>query len=154
MEENHKASPNKKSHFMLNCGQRLPFYAGIKKVIISFLALLFSSMSFAQHDSINKKNDSVNTSIIQSFNKKLTLIEGQSITDSIKRAKLELQLLSLKTSDNRKKEDLQKQLQALNEKESNRLAEKKHKSILCGLPPKGILLQDFLMTLCLPYTAN
>jgi small-conductance mechanosensitive channel len=143
MEENYKASQNKKSHLVPNFGQRLPFYAGIKRVVISFLALLFSSMSFAQHDSINKKNDSVNTSIIQSFNKKLTLIEGQRITDSIKRAELESQLLSLKTSDNLKKEELQKQLQALTEKESKRLSDKKAQIDSMRLTAKGYPVTGF-----------
>jgi hypothetical protein len=105
MKENHNTSQNKKSRFMLSCGNWLPFFNGMKRVVISFLALLFSSMSFSQHDSINKKKDSVNASLIQSFNKKLTLIEEQRITDSIKRAELELQLLSLKTTDNLKKEE-------------------------------------------------
>lgn len=128
---------------MLNCGKRLKFSAGIKLLACSCFLLLFTQNLIAQQDSINKKNDSVNTALIQSFNKKLTLIEGQRIADSIKRAELELQLLSLKTTDNLKKEQLQKQLQALNEKESKRLAEKKAQIDSLRLTAKGYPVTGF-----------
>jgi small-conductance mechanosensitive channel len=82
-------------------------------------------VAFSQNESNTKRNDSINTSLIQGFNKKLSLIEGQRVKDSIKKAGLETQLLSLKTTDNLKKAELEKQLVGLKEKESIRLAEKK-----------------------------
>lgn len=143
MTENHNNFQNKKSCFMLNCGKQSPISGAVKMLVISFFTLLFSAMSFAQDDAKNKKNDSVNTSLIQTFNKKLSLIEGQRITDSIKRVALEQQLLSLKTTDNLKKDELQKQLQVLNEKESLRLAEKKAQIDAMRLTAKGYPVTGF-----------
>jgi len=128
---------------MSDFGNRPPLFARKKRVIIFLLALLFSSISFAQQESITKKNDSVNNSLIQSFNKKLSLIERQRISDSIKRAELESQILSLKKSDNLKKEELQTQLQTLNEKESKRLAEKKAEIDSLRLTAKGYPVTGF-----------
>ncbi|MGO4817774.1 mechanosensitive ion channel domain-containing protein [Flavobacterium sp. W22_SRS_FP1] len=137
MQENHHNHQKKKSSITMNYEKKLPLTIGIKRVVICLCLLLFATVSFSQQAILNKKNDSLNTSLIQSFNKKLTLVEGQRITDSIKRAELELQILSLKTSDNLKKEELQKQLQALNDKESKRLAEKKAQIDSMRLTAKG-----------------
>lgn len=143
MKENLNISKNKSSRYLLDYGKQSPISYGIKRLLIAFFALLFSSVSIAQNDSINKKYDSLNTSLIQSYNKKLSLIEGQRITDSIKRVALESQLLSLKTTDNLKKDELQNQLQALNEKESKRLAEKKAQIDSMRLTAKGYPVTGF-----------
>src|SRR3970040_1788588 len=100
MKKKYNPSQNKRSCFMSDFGNRPPLFARKKRVIIFLLEILFSSISFAQQENITKKNDSVNNSLIQSFNKKLSLIERQRISDSIKRAELESQILSLKKSDN------------------------------------------------------
>ncbi len=92
--------------------------------LILFITLCLGN-AIAQEDSINKRNDSINNSLIQAFNKKLTLIEAQRISDSLKKVELEAQLKSLKTTDNLKKEELLKQLRVLTEQDSLRLAEKK-----------------------------
>mgnify|MGYP000882797442 FL=1 len=96
--------------------------------IIRFLPILLiqflSLFSFAQTDSIALKNDSLNTSLLNAFNKKIKLIEINRIEDSIKKEKLENQLNSLQTTDNLKKEELQKQLAELKEKDTQRLKEK------------------------------
>lgn len=76
-------------------------------------------------DSLNVKNDSLNTLILNDYNLKIERIEKLRIADSIKKLELEAKLASLKTTDNLKKESLQKKLQQLNEKESKRLAQKK-----------------------------
>jgi small-conductance mechanosensitive channel len=143
MKENHHTPQNKKSSITMNSEKKLPSFNGIKRVSICLFLLLFATVSFSQQSILNKKNDSLNTSLIQSFNKKLTLVEGQRITDSIKRAELELQILSLKTSDNLKKEELQKQLQTLNDKESKRLAEKKAQIDSMRLTAKGYPVVGF-----------
>lgn len=96
----------------------------IKFFICSFL-FLSVQMSYSQQDSINKVNDSLNASIIRSFNDKLATTEAQRVKDSIKKSDLEKQISSLKTTDNLKKEELQKQLELLNSKEAKRLADKK-----------------------------
>jgi len=96
------------------------------KITIVFLLLLFTAqISFAQSDSTNKKNDSLNAAKLVEFNKRIIQIEEQRIADSVTKAELETQISSLKTTDNLKKEELQKQLQDLNDKETKRLAQKK-----------------------------
>jgi small-conductance mechanosensitive channel len=143
MKENYNIFQNKKNNITLISKRKLSLFSATKRVVISLFLLFFSSVAFSQEDSLNKKNDSVNTSLIQSFNRKLILVEGQRISDSIKRAQLETQLLSLKTSDNLKKQDLQKQLQALNDKESKRLAEKKGQIDSMRLTAKGYPVTGF-----------
>ena len=56
-------------------------------LIILYCIVALNSFSInAQQDSLNKKNDSLNTSIIKAFNKKLATIDIQRINDSIKKA--------------------------------------------------------------------
>jgi small-conductance mechanosensitive channel len=76
-------------------------------------------------DRINKNNDSLNTIILQKFNKKQEEIENLRIADSITKANLQKEISSLKTTDNLKKQDLEKQLQEIRNKEAMRFAEKK-----------------------------
>ncbi|MEO6949723.1 MAG: mechanosensitive ion channel domain-containing protein [Ginsengibacter sp.] len=76
-------------------------------------------------DSINKNNDSLNTAILQKFNKKQEEIENLHIADSITKADLQKEINSLQTTDNLKKQDLEKQLQEIRNKEAVRFAEKK-----------------------------
>ncbi|MEO6819067.1 MAG: mechanosensitive ion channel domain-containing protein [Ginsengibacter sp.] len=77
-------------------------------------------------DSLNKKNDSLNTIILQKFNTKQAELEKLRIADSITKANLEKEISSLKTTDNLKKQDLEKQLQEIRNKEALRFSEKKN----------------------------
>lgn len=79
----------------------------------------------AQNDSVARQNDSLNSSILKSFNRKLNEIEQFRIADSINKANLEKQIASLQNNDNVKKEELEKQLQSLRDKEALRYEEKK-----------------------------
>ena len=88
--------------------------------LLCFFLFMSSQISFGQQDSINKKNDSLNASIIKKFNEKLATTEVQRVKDSIKKSDLEKQISSLKTTDNLKKEELQKELEVLNSKEAKR----------------------------------
>ena len=105
-------------------------------IFIGYLLFIFSSnLLFAQKkdttlqsqnkDSINRKNDSLNASILKKYNQNLAEIEQFRIADSITRSNLLLQINSLKTTDNLKKEELQKQLEELKNKEAVRLTDKK-----------------------------
>lgn len=94
-------------------------------VAFVFLVLLFSTMASAQKDSVSVHNDSVNAATLDAYNTKIALIEQQRVADSVKRAALEKQLLSLKTTDNLKKEELQQKLQELNDRDAKRLSAKK-----------------------------
>ena len=115
----------------------------IRTLLIAIFFLFASVVALSQNDSVNKQNDSINTSLIQAFNKKLSIIEAQRLTDSIKKVALEKQLLSLKTTDNLKKEDLEKQLLALHEKDSLRLREKKAQIDSMRLTAKGYPVHGF-----------
>ena len=106
-----------------------------KYLLTTFIFLLFATITFSQakdttikppqRDSIAKKSDSLNSAILQNFNKKLNEIEQLRIADSIAKSKLEIEINSLKSSENLKKEELEKQLQELRNKEALRFAEKK-----------------------------
>lgn len=122
---------------------RINSLSQLRTMLLCSIAVLFSTIAIAQEDSISKKNDSINNSLIQTFNKKLTLIEAQRLSDSIKKAELEIQLKSLKTTDNLKKQDLLKQLNELTEKDSIRLAEKKAQIKLLRKTVKGYPVLGF-----------
>ncbi len=110
-----------------SCSQNIQksWMTNSKLLLYTFVLLLLHSISFAQQDSINKVNDSLNAAIIKNFNEKLATTETQRVKDSIKKSDLEKQISSLKTTDNLKKEELQKQLEQLNSKEIKRIADKK-----------------------------
>lgn len=74
---------------------------------------------------LNEKNDSINEVFLNTLKERLENIEQLRINDSIEKAKLENELKSLKTTDNLKKEDLQHQLDELQQKEADRIAQKK-----------------------------
>ncbi len=99
-----------------------------KLYITFFLCVVFLASSLnvnAKNEVVVKNNDSVNTVILQNFSKKLKQLEQQRITDSINKVNLEERLTLLKTNERFEKNELQKQLQELKEKEENRLALKK-----------------------------
>lgn len=96
----------------------------IVSLLIAFVCIL-SANSYAQQDTSKKNVDSLNAAILQEFNQKVVQLEQQRIADSTKRANLESQLNSLKTTDNLNKEELQKQLQELNDQENQRILQKK-----------------------------
>ena len=117
--------------------------ASYTQTIILIVLLSIAAQSFAQSDSTNVKNDSINTSIIANYNKKIAVIESQRLSDSIKKATLEAQILTLKTTDNLKKEELQKQLEVLYSKDSIRIAQKKAQINLLRLTAKGYPVSGF-----------
>lgn len=103
-----------------------------------------AQISFAQTDSVNKKNDSLNAAKLTEYNRRIAQVEEQRIADSVKKADLEAQINLLKTTDNLKKEELQQQLQQLNDKEANRLAHKKAqidslRKTATGYPVRGLM---------------
>ena len=74
---------------------------------------------------VNKKNDSLNSSILQKFNKNLSEIEKLHIADSIKKAELESQIDALKNTDALKKQELEAQILDLRNREAVRYSDKK-----------------------------
>lgn len=90
------------------------------KLVLFLLTLSFTGN--AQSDTLAQKNDSLNAVNISDYKSRLALLEQQRIADSVKRADLEKQL---QTTDNITKDKLQKELDALNSRDSQRLADKK-----------------------------
>ena len=84
-----------------------------------------TTLSGGQRNNLAKQNDSLNSAILQNFNKKLNEIEQLRIADSITKVNLEKQIGSLQNTDNLKKEELQKQLEQLKHQEALRFEEKK-----------------------------
>lgn len=122
-------------------------------IFLLSVALFLNLFSFAQSDSPAKTNDSLNAINLQIYTSKLAEIEEQRLADSIARAGLELQLSSLKTTDNLKKEDLLRQLEEIKLKEKQSIADKKQRidslrSKATGYPVFGVLKD----TLFLIYT--
>ena len=112
--------------------------------ILIVAILLCGLLTSAQKDSTNQINDSVQAEILQNFNDKLIQIEMQRVADSIKKADLEAQLNSLKTTDNLQKQELVQQLKTIEENEKQRIAEKKARIELLrttaqGFPVTGVL---------------
>ena len=93
------------------------------KLIVLF-AILSSSLGYSQSDSI-RKNDSINARVLKEYRLQQISNSKELKIDSIKKSQLEQELLSLKTTDNLKKEELLKQLEELKNVEKNRLATKK-----------------------------
>lgn len=114
----------------------------ILKIFVS-LFLLATQIVFGQSN-IKIVTDSLNTLMIEDFNKKTASVELQRLTDSIKKATLEARILSLKTTDLLKKEELKKQLQELNVKDAKRLADKKIKNDSLRLTAKSFPVNGFL----------
>lgn len=116
----------------------------LKKSLFFFVFVLFNISTYAQSDSINRDNDSINSALLIDFNRKLIGIEQQRIADSIKKVELERELNSLKTTDNLKKEELQQQLKHIEESELLRITHKKARidslrNSAIGSPVIGIL---------------
>ncbi len=105
------------------------------KIIILFAFLMSPTFLLAQQEDtsvtnqkkelLNQKNDSINSSILAQFNKKIEEAEKLRIADSIQRANLEKQIEALKTTEGNKKEELEDQLLQLRNREAVRFAEKK-----------------------------
>lgn len=108
-------------------------------------------LSNSQNDSI-KKSDSVNNAVWKEYQLQQIANTNQFKLDSIKKVQLEMELLSLKTADNLKKDDLLKQLEELKDAEKVRIAAKKEKIKLLKGSVKGYpVLGAFKDTLFLMY---
>ncbi|MEP6582790.1 MAG: mechanosensitive ion channel family protein [Ginsengibacter sp.] len=123
----------------------------LKNLIITIAVSLSAQAAIGQQDSALKKSDSLNAIIFEHYNKKITDIEKQRSVDSTQKVALETQLNSLKTTDNLKKEELQKKLQDLKDNEAGRIALKKLqidslRSTAIGFPVTGFF-NDTLFTI-------
>lgn len=94
-------------------------------VIVPFISLL-SSFALAQSNSAIQ-SDAINTRLLNEYRTNQKRIEQQWQKDSIKKNELEFLYSQLKSTDNLKKESLQKQLQEIAIKEQERTTSKKAK---------------------------
>ncbi len=95
------------------------------KIALVVLIVFCSWPAIGQQDSLLQVNDTLNRVMLQEYQQQLLEVAAQRKADSIKKLELEAQLLQLKTTDNLQKEALLKQLQAIDENEQKRLADKK-----------------------------
>jgi small-conductance mechanosensitive channel len=115
-----------------------------------FLALLLGALwffngnvLFGQSDSAGVNADSLNTSLLVDYKTRLAEIEQQRINDSLRKAELEEQINALKSTENLQKEELLRQLKAIEEEDSRRLKAKKSRidslrSSASGYPVLGV----------------
>jgi hypothetical protein len=94
---------------------------------------------------------SINLAVLQNYNQRLAKFELQKVADSIKKAELESMFKNLKTRDNLQKNELLDQITAINEKEKQRISDKKARidslrSSVKGYPVLGIT-EDTLFTI-------
>jgi small-conductance mechanosensitive channel len=116
-----------------------------------FIAIFFFTNSYSQNDSLQKR-DSINALILKEYRLQQVANSNQFKLDSIKKVQLETELLSLKTTDNLKKDELLKQLEELKDAEKVRIAAKKEKIKLLKGSAKGYpVLGAFNDTLFLMY---
>ncbi|NDI99102.1 mechanosensitive ion channel [Flavobacterium sp. LaA7.5] len=107
------------------------------------IILIITAVNAAAQTDTAVINDSVTGVNIRQYKEKLSLLDQQSIADSVKKAGLQKQLQSLQTTDNIKKEELQKQLAEINNREVQRLAEKKAKIDSLRVTAKGYPVVGF-----------
>ncbi len=91
-----------------------------------FIIIILTAYSLnAQTDSLTVINDSVNSSLLVDYKKRIAEIEQQRIIESIKKAELELQLKTIKTTDKIQKQNLIEQLNNIEKQEQQRVEQKK-----------------------------
>ncbi|GGB67921.1 ion channel [Flavobacterium suaedae] len=106
------------------------------------LLLIVGQLLHAQTDTV-KQADSVNTVSLSDYKLQLQSLEQQRIADSIKKARLEEQLHSLKTTDNIKKEELLAEINELNSREAKLLKDKKARIDSLRATAKGYPVRGF-----------
>jgi len=111
-------------------------------LLIAFQVLLAGPL-FAQTDSSDKKTDSLNAIILQEYNRKVNDFNQQRIADSIHLAKLQVELGSMKTTDNLRKGELEKQIQEIKNKDAVRIAQKKARIDSMRQSVKGYPVEGF-----------
>lgn len=125
-----------------------------KRILSFFVVFLISAFSclMAQgpqtqnyaSDSLAHQNDSLNRELLHDYKSRLLEMDSLRRLDSIRQVKLEEQLASLKTTDNLKIEDIQRQLADIQQRETDRLAREKERvdslrSIATAYPVIGVL---------------
>ena len=128
---------------------------GLKGIILMVVLFMVNGTVFAQADSSDTNKDSLNAAMLKEYNKKINEINQQRLIDSMQQVKLEQELSSLKTTDNLRKEELQKQIQEIKDKEAKRMLQKKARIDSMRLTVKGYPVEGFFEdTLFLIYSRS
>jgi predicted GNAT family N-acyltransferase len=100
----------------------------MKKLIYLFVCLfvLGQQKAFAQRDNSDLKDDSTHNVVLDSQLLKIQKLSAERLADSSKKAELEKQVAQLSSTDNLKRLDLLKALNAIKEKDSLRVIQQKH----------------------------
>jgi small-conductance mechanosensitive channel len=115
----------------------------VRYVLLIAFQVLLASQLFAQTDSSVRETDSLNALILQEFNRKVNDLNQQRIADSIQLAKLQVELGSVKTTDNLRKGELEKQIQEIKNKDAVRIAQKKARIDSMRQSVKGYPVEGF-----------
>ncbi len=127
----------------------------LRSIILIVVLFMVRGTVFAQADSTEKKMDSLNAVMLQEYNKKMNEINQQRVIDSMQQVKLEQELSSLKTTDNLRKEELQKQIQEIKDKEAKNILQKKARIDSLRQTVKGFPVEGFFNdTLFLIYSRS
>jgi small-conductance mechanosensitive channel len=106
-------------------------------LILSILYLCCSTTVRGQIDTNAVAADSINNTLLLTYNKRLDEIEKLRVADSIKKTELEAQLKALKTTDNSQKESLIQRINEIEAKEKQRIALKKQEIDSLKISAKG-----------------
>ena len=127
----------------------------LRRIILIVVLFMVRSAVFAQSDSTEKKMDSLNAVMLQEYNIKMKEINQQRVIDSVQQVKLEQELRSLKSTDNLRKEALQRQIQEIKDKEARNILQKKARIDSLRQTVKGFPVEGFFNdTLFLIYSRS
>ncbi len=115
----------------------------LRCLLVFAVEIVLTCSLFSQTDSSAKKTDSINALILQDYNRKANEFNQQRMVDSTHMANLEKELGSLKTTDYLRKEELEKQIREIKEKDSARIAQKKARIDSMRQTVKGYPVEGF-----------
>lgn len=113
-------------------------------LLVGLLLLLMVQPGTAQNDSLAIPKDSAAIqAVTENYNKRLLELEQQRLVDSLEKANLEREIVTLGASDNAKRGQLENALRLLREKEVLRIEEKKKQIAALKKTAKGHPVMGF-----------
>lgn len=126
----------------------------IEKYLLFILFLSISPFTYCQIDTSSIAQDSIENRVLLRQSLELQKLQLTKLADSIRKAELEEQLLSLKSTDELTKNSLKKELQQLKSKDSLRVLRQKKKIDSLRTIVKGYPVAPFADTLFFIYTRS
>lgn len=115
----------------------------LRCLLVFAVEIVLTCSLYSQTDSSAKKTDSLNTLFLQDYNRKVIEFNQQRMVDSTHMVNLEKELGSLKTTDYLRKEELEKKIREIREKDSARIAQKKARIDSMRQTVKGYPVEGF-----------